>query len=163
MWPVRPCRVSQKFANPGSYASVRDKHGAAGHHTGIDFGSKILPIHFRKVRAVLPGEVVISEFNSTMGNWVGVYSHDHDLLVTYWHLSRRAVKVGDWVQVFQPIGRVGNTGNSTASHLHVQVNKGAEFDYHGHLRPFHAFKQYDRTTAKAVWKRSGKRHPRAPR
>ena len=163
MWPVSPARISQPFADPGSYASRADRHGPAGHHTGVDFGSAWpIPIYLRKVRAVLGGEVVISEYNSTMGNWVGVYNHDHDVLITYWHMSSRRVKVGDWVQPFAVLGRVGNTGNSTAAHLHVQMNKGRSFDYHGHIHPGIAFKLLPRKQARRAF-RKNPRHPQALR
>lgn len=161
MRPVFPSRVSQPFANPGSYASRSDAHGPAGHHTGTDFGSAWpIPIDGRLVRTVVPGEVVISEYNSTMGNWVGVYNHEHDLLVTYWHMSNRKVKVGDWVQVYAPVGNVGSTGNSTAPHMHVQVNRGRSFNYSGHIHPGVAFKLYTRRQAQAIFRKHPK-HPNA--
>lgn len=162
MRPVYPARISQGFAAPGRYMSANDRHGLRGHHTGIDFGSAWpVPIAGRRVRAVLPGEVVISEFNDTMGNWVGVYNHKHNLLVTYWHLESRAGrKVGDWVQVFATLGRVGSTGNSTAAHLHVQVNHGPEFNYHGHIDPEIAFKVYTRREARKIFTRQPL-HPNA--
>lgn len=136
MRPVRRSRVSQPFAHPGSYASVRDAHGAPGHHTGVDFGSAWpRPIERSIVRAPRRGLVVISEYNSAMGNWVGVFFPRKNMLVTYWHLDRRSVKVGQRVRRWTVLGRVGTTGNSTAPHLHVQANKGRSFDYHGHVRP----------------------------
>jgi len=154
MRPVFPSRISQRFAAPGSYASISDRHGAAGHHTGIDFGSAWpIPISGRLVRSVMPGQVVISEHNPTMGNWVGVYNHDNRLLVTYWHLDQRFPKVGEWVQVYQAIGKVGNTGNSTAAHLHVQVNVGPTFNYKAHIDPRIAFKIYRRRDARRLFKR----------
>lgn len=160
MRPVAPARISQKFGNPRSYASRADSHGPAGHHTGVDFGSAWpVPIEGRLVRSVLPGEVVISEYNNTMGHWIGVYNHEHDLLVTYWHMQGRAgLRVGDWVQAYQPVGRVGSTGNSTAPHLHVQVNRGKAFNYHGHIHPGVAFKLMPRRTARKIF-RKFPRHP----
>lgn len=159
MWPVAPARISQPFADPGSYASVRDSHGAAGHHTGVDFGAAWpVPLEGRVVRAVIGGEVVISEYNATMGHWVGVYSHEHNLLVTYWHLQGRNVAVGDWVQPYKVLGRVGNTGNSTAPHLHVQVNWGRTFSYHGHIHPGIVFKMIPRRQARKAFKKNP-RHP----
>lgn len=161
MRPVFPSRVSNPFAAPGAYASRSDFHAASGHHTGVDFGAAWpIPIDKRVVRSVTPGEVVISEYNSTMGNWVGVYYHDENLLVTYWHLSQRDVEVGDWVQVYQPLGRVGSTGNSTAPHLHVQANRGREFDYHAHIHPGIAFKLFPRSEARRIFKARPK-HPQA--
>lgn len=149
MRPVTPSRISQAFAAPGRYASRTDRHGPAGHHTGVDFGAAWpIPIDGRPVRSVTSGEVVISEHNDTMGHWVGIYNAEHDMLVTYWHLSERRVRVGDWVQAYHIIGLVGNTGNSTAPHLHVQVNLGRHFDYRGHIHPGIAFKLLSRKEAK---------------
>lgn len=146
MRPVWPARVSQPFADPGGYASRADKHGPAGHHTGVDFGSAWpIPVAGRTVRAVLDGEVVISEYNATMGNWVGVYNALHNVLVTYWHLAGRDVSEGDWVPAGRSLGRVGSTGNSSAPHLHVQVNFGRTFDYHDHINPGVVFKLRSRT------------------
>lgn len=159
MWPVRPARISQPFADPGAYASIADSHGPRGHHTGVDFGAAWpIPLEGRMVRAVMGGEVVISEYNSTMGHWVGVYSHDQNLLVTYWHLQKRLVGVGDWVLPYAPLGRVGNTGNSTAPHLHVQANPGRSFSYHGHVHPGAAFKHISRRKARKAY-RKNPRHP----
>ena len=161
MWPVTPARISQKFAAPGSYASHGDAHGRAGHHTGIDFGSAWpKPINKTLVRSIMPGEVVISEYNSTMGNWVGVYNHKHGLLVTYWHMSGRLVRDGSWVQVYAPIGRVGSTGNSTAPHLHLQMNRGPYFSYNGHAHPAPALKAYTRKEARTIF-RNRPHHSRA--
>lgn len=150
MWPVAPARVSQKFANPGKYASRADSHGAAGHHTGIDFGSAWpTPINDRLVRSITDGEVMFSEFNDTMGNWVGIYDSKNNLLVTYWHLKTRALKKGQKVLAYTPVGRVGSTGNSSAPHLHLQVNKGLAFSYSGHINPSVAMKIWSRSTARA--------------
>lgn len=155
MRPVWPARVSQPFAAAGSYASRDDEHGRAGHHTGVDFGAAWpLPLEGRVVRSVLPGIVVISDYNSTMGIWVGVYNREHDLLVTYWHLSERYPRVGVFVRAGDPLGRVGSTGNSSAPHLHVQVNRGSTFNYHGHINPGVAFKLAPRSS---VMKRLRKR------
>ena len=139
MRPVRYARITQGFAVMPSgvkYASHADTHGPAGHHTGIDFGS-LWPraIDGMPVRSGTPGEVVISGYNSTMGNWVGVYFAKDDVTVTYWHMSRRAVSVGDHVKRGTVLGHVGTTGTSTAPHLHVQANRGRGFDYNGHIPP----------------------------
>ena len=44
-------------------------------------------IEGRAVRSAMPGVVTISEHNSTMGNWVGVYNAKHNVLYTYWRSS----------------------------------------------------------------------------
>jgi murein DD-endopeptidase MepM/ murein hydrolase activator NlpD len=95
-----------------------------------------------------------------MGNWVGVYNHELDVLVTYWHLQSRRPQVGEWVQVFEVVGRVGNTGNSTAAHLHVQMNHGRSFDYHGHINPWPVLNHFKRREARRLFRKSP-RHPQA--
>lgn len=160
MRPVSPSRNSQNFAAPGRYASRADHHGPAGHHTGVDLGSAWpIPIDGRTVRSVTPGVVVISEYDKDVfGNWVGVYYARENMTVTYWHLRTRLVHVGDRVLPFQPIGRVGNTGNSTAPHLHVQVNRGEGFDYHHHINPWKAFRLFPWWTARRIYRDGIRRH-----
>lgn len=137
--PLRYCRITNPFAAPGDYASDRDSHGAAGHHTGIDFGKMLVPflveIEGRPIRSSTPGIVKISDYNDTMGNWVGVHYPLDNVLITYWHMKKRNVKVGEHVERGKVIGWVGSTGNSTAPHLHVQANHGLTFDYDKHIAP----------------------------
>jgi murein DD-endopeptidase MepM/ murein hydrolase activator NlpD len=136
MRPVFYSRITQPFADPGSYASGSDSHGPAGHHTGIDWGSLWpRPIAGLPIRSSTPGTVVISEYNSTMGNWVGVYYARDNVTITYWHMSKRNVSVGRSVNKGDVLGWVGSTGNSTAAHLHVQANHGRGFNYAGHVHP----------------------------
>ena len=138
--PVRWTRVTNPFAAPGSYASSSDAHGPAGHHTGIDFGSHLLApfkaIAGQPVRASVAGIVVISEYNSTMGNWVGIYHAKDDVTITYWHMHDRLVRVGEQVSLGDYVGHVGDTGNSFGAHLHVEANRGRGFDYSGHIKPW---------------------------
>ena len=60
------------------------------------------------------------------GNWVMVDLGDGSFAF-YAHLQRHslAVRVGDRVRKGQRIGLLGNTGNSTAPHLHFQISSNA--------------------------------------
>lgn len=57
-----------------------------------------------------------------LGNRV-IIRHDDSTFSAYAHLRRSSVSVrpGDRVHVGQPVGEVGNTGNSSEPHLHVQL------------------------------------------
>ena len=58
-----------------------------------------------------------------------IIRHDNDLETFYAHLSEVNVKPGDWVTAGQVIGKGGNTGRSTGSHLHYEMRyKGHSFD-----------------------------------
>ena len=77
-------------------------------------------------------------------------------------MAGRNVSVGELVQVYAPLGRAGNTGNSTAAHLHVQMNRGPDFDYHGHINPWPILNTYTGRQARRIF-RSQPLHPRARR
>ena len=64
--------------------------------------------------------------DSAGGNWVMVNLGDGNFAF-YAHLQRHslAVRVGDRVRKGQRIGLLGNTGNSTAPHLHFQISSNA--------------------------------------
>lgn len=59
-------------------------------------------------------------------------------LARFLHLSEIEVEVGQHVKAGHVIARSGNTGRSTAPHLHYQLNRGKRsidpLDYHGTLR-----------------------------
>lgn len=62
------------------------------------------------------------------GNLI-IIRHDNGLETFYAHLSETNVKPGDWVTAGQIIGKGGNTGRSTGSHLHYEIRyKGHTFD-----------------------------------
>ncbi len=89
-------------------------------HEGDDFSCKIgVP-----VIATANGVVKISKRYGSFGNYIEI-DHGNGYVTAYGHLSKRIVKKGDKVVRGQEIGAVGNTGRSTAPHLHyeVQYNK----------------------------------------
>jgi murein DD-endopeptidase MepM/ murein hydrolase activator NlpD len=55
-----------------------------------------------------------------------VLQHAGDLLTVYAHNSLLLVHVGDRVAAGQEISRVGDTGRSTAPHLHFEVRRKQE-------------------------------------
>ncbi|NLE25271.1 MAG: M23 family metallopeptidase [Clostridiaceae bacterium] len=88
-------------------------------HDGIDIGNKSYPT----IYAAGDGKVVEAGRTSGYGNYVAI-SHGNGFKTLYAHLSSYNVKVGDWVKKGQKIAKMGNTGTSTGTHLHfeIQVN-----------------------------------------
>ncbi len=101
------------------------KTGSSQNHKGIDFRASFEPIlateDFGKVSRVN------SDSNSSSGKSITIDYKREDgssVKVTYMHLSRIDVKVGDKVKAGQQIGVSGNTGSrTTGPHLHFQVAK----------------------------------------
>jgi len=86
-------------------------------HGGHDFSAPI----GTDVYASANGRVKKSKYWGSFGNYIEI-DHGRGYLTVYGHLSSRNVKVGQKVIRGQKIGEVGNTGRSTAPHLHYEVN-----------------------------------------
>ncbi len=99
------------------YGRRRDPFdGRIQFHTGQDFSART----GTAVYATADGVVRESKYFGTFGNYIEI-DHGYDYITIYGHLSKRKVKPGDKVVRGQLIGKVGNTGKSTASHLHYEV------------------------------------------
>ena len=85
-------------------------------HNGIDFGSG----RGTEIYAAGDGKVILSEFNSSFGNYI-VIEHKDGQSSAYAHLDRLAISKGDLVSKGQLIGFSGSTGRSTGPHLHYEV------------------------------------------
>jgi hypothetical protein len=64
------------------------------------------------------------------GLYVSIKDEVQQCWWTYAHMSKILVKHGQHIFTGDVIGKVGNTGNSTAAHLHVECKP---FDYKAHL------------------------------
>ncbi len=87
-------------------------------HDGHDYSAKV----GTPVVATADGVVRKSKYWGTYGNYIEI-DHGNGYRTIYGHLSKRKVKTGDKVVRGQTIGKVGNTGKSTASHLHYEIKK----------------------------------------
>lgn len=74
------------------------------------------------VKTSAAGTVTISSSASGYGNYIEI-AHGNGWRTRYAHLMSRGVSVGDHVGPAQRIGRVGATGDVTASHLHYEQRK----------------------------------------
>ena len=101
-----------------SYFGTRRSYGGAynSYHAGMDFRA----CTGTPVRVPAGGVVVLAAPLVVRGNAIMI-DHGWGLVTGYWHLSKINVAVGDVVTRGEVIGRVGNTGLSTGSHLHWQT------------------------------------------
>ncbi len=97
-------------------------YGTEKYHSGIDFGAPT----GQPIKAAYKGEVVISEYSSSAGNYIMI-NHGNGLATVYMHCSKLNVSVGQIVEKGDIIGLVGSTGNSTGPHLHFSVRLNGEY------------------------------------
>lgn len=90
-------------------------------HAGIDL---TVPPGKETIRSVKPGKVLVAGFHGNMGNTV-LIRHERGVETLYGHMDKLLVKEGDTVAEGQPLGSVGNTGQSTGKHLHFEVLIGS--------------------------------------
>lgn len=98
---------------------ITDTYGTRrGSHKGIDIaGVGGTPIH-----AVDGGTVTKSYYSDSYGHVVFV-KHPNSLETVYAHLRKRNVVEGRTVKQGEILGEMGNTGDSSGSHLHFEVHQ----------------------------------------
>ena len=87
-------------------------------HSGIDIPAP----NNTPVFAVKSGEIILSEYSNSYGNYI-IVCHNDNSRSLYAHLEKRYVKVGEAVNQGHIIGGVGSTGESTGNHLHFEIWK----------------------------------------
>ena len=87
-------------------------------HPGIDIAASV----GTPVRCALEGVVKSAGWDDIYGNLI-VVEHSESLSTVYGHNDKILVKEGDHVTKGQVIATIGNTGRSTAPHLHFEVLK----------------------------------------
>ena len=105
-------------------------------HRGMDFK---VPVG-TEVMSPRAGVVTRANWNwSANGNCIEI-RYDDGVLAKFLHLNENRVAVGGRVSAGQVIALSGNTGRSTAPHLHYQLDRGDKakaldpIDYHGSQR-----------------------------
>jgi murein DD-endopeptidase MepM/ murein hydrolase activator NlpD len=91
-------------------------HGAAKFHRGID----IRAAYGQDVPSAGAGRVISAGTQGGYGQTV-VVEHADGLRTRYAHLSTTLVAPGDDVRAGQAVGRAGNSGRATGTHLHFEV------------------------------------------
>ena len=116
--PIQKARISSGFGM--RYHPVLKKNKM---HKGIDYAAKIgVPI-----MAVEDGIIQIAKYGAGYGKYLAI-QHNDKYSTLYAHMSKfqRGIKGGKKVKKGDIIGYVGNTGNSTGSHLHYEIRKNGK-------------------------------------
>lgn len=154
-YPTKPYTVGQRFGdnkvcfkktdNGTEYRSKRNDQ------TCSEFGSEWKSIYYNmkghngddspnrfgaEVRSPVNGIVMtVSDNDKALGVYVEIKTHANGEFykIRLAHFMARAVELGDRVQIGDLVGFVGSTGNSTGSHLHLDVKRcdadGKTLDY----------------------------------
>lgn len=115
-WPTDGTNITSKFGLRNSSDSRVSKD-----HRGIDIGEP----EGTNVYACESGTVTTAGKSTSAGNWI-VIDHGNGYISKYMHNSKLEVSAGDTVKKGQVIAKSGNTGNSTGSHLHFQIEFNGE-------------------------------------
>ncbi len=86
-------------------------------HSGLDIATR----SGTPIIATADGIITFARRNGGLGLMVGI-DHGHGKITRYGHLLKCLVKRGDQVNRGDKIGLVGNTGRSTAPHLHYEIH-----------------------------------------
>jgi murein DD-endopeptidase MepM/ murein hydrolase activator NlpD len=109
IWPVEgQVFISRIFTPPEA--------GTDAIHGGVDISVKV----GSPVRSTAAGRIVFAGVDGDWGRKIEI-DHGNGLITIYAHLSRLDVKVDTVVRKGDTIGLSGNSGRSTAPHLHYEV------------------------------------------
>ena len=120
---VKGTKALPKYVASGSFLTPTRGRFTSGFgrrwgrmHNGIDIaGSYGTPI-----KAADGGKVIYAGWYAGLGKMVKI-DHGNGYVTVYGHMSGFNVKVGQKVGKGEQIGKMGNTGNSTGTHLHFEV------------------------------------------
>ena len=99
--------------------TIKINQGFKFYHPALDFDGETGDSIFPVMRGVVEA---IDESRFGYGNAIYV-NHGAGLVSLYAHLSKILVKVGDEVTPGREIGKMGSTGRSTGSHLHLELRQ----------------------------------------
>lgn len=111
IWPVQGW-VTRNYAADGPPTDI---------HRGID----IAAAQGRPIRSTAPGVVEIVAFDDYLGKTLTI-RHKYGFMTRYSHCSQILVTKGQVVERGQTVATVGNTGQSSAPHLHYEILKNGK-------------------------------------
>ena len=96
---------------------ITNSYSLKEEHFGVDIVAKENEL----IKATLDGTVVFAGFTTDDGYVIQI-QHSNNLTSAYKHQSNITKKIGDFVKAGEPIGVIGNTGESSKGpHLHFEL------------------------------------------
>ena len=113
-----------------SYSYSNGYYGKFNKHLGLDLSDSSKPSIY-SICDVSASEFY-SNYDSARGNYIVVTDTDSGRTITYEHLDYQPYPNGLTSTIYQGniIGTMGNTGESTGTHLHIQIYDRGENVYH---------------------------------
>ena len=110
------------FCMPTEHTRITDVFGYRPRRRRAHYGLDVKVYVGDTIRAAFDGKVRIvkNQGRRGYGRYI-VVRHDNGLETVYGHLSKQLVEVDQLVKAGEAIGLGGNTGRSTGSHLHFEV------------------------------------------
>lgn len=110
------------FCMPTEHTRITDVFGYRPRRRRSHYGLDIKVYVGDTIRAAFDGKVRIvkNQGRRGYGKYV-VIRHDNGLETVYGHLSKQLVEPNQLVKAGEPIALGGNTGRSTGSHLHFEI------------------------------------------
>lgn len=117
------CTIGQPYGNV-------DPNYSCGFHTGVDFPQSGVAVQNPDLYSITDDGIVTYVYNQSqgttpdLGNQVQIYDNRTGLYYRYCHMLYGSVNlnVGDRVNLNTIVGKMGNTGNSTGTHLHLEAS-----------------------------------------
>jgi len=127
----RPIHLPDNETIDLTYAYASTSNGKRDPHHGVEyqnpFGTSVFAAGDGIV--VFAGEdktIKFSPWTNFYGNVI-IIQHGSEMYTLYAHLSEILVQAGVEVKAGAEIGKVGQTGGATGSHLHFEVRKGGDY------------------------------------
>lgn len=118
--PIPGCQIGTPYGKRGSHWSCKRDSKGRGIHTGVDFPAKL----GTKIYAPIAGQIRHRNYGSAFGKHQFAISPDSDQPFgkgeVFFAHTRTRLKDGTRVKVGDYIAEVGNEGNSTGPHLHME-------------------------------------------
>lgn len=113
MWPGTSNVVTSLFGT-----RLHPVHKVYRTHYGIDLRAA----YGSNVYAADGGTIITAAYSSSYGNYVVIDHGSNGMTTLYAHMSKLNVKNGQSVKKGDIVGFAGNSGTSTATHLHFEVS-----------------------------------------